>query len=201
MAKKPKPTSKERRRRKQLDEARRLCVVDNHHILFDRCLWDGNCHGELRRDLDLIVAMDRGIHDELHRKVPPIPPLGNNLTMCVIKYYHQLQSSAKRDVVSREGNSVVGIALLKLALDQVVKRSRVTPLEVQQIALMQDNLNAQIEYILRSNELICRRQSHAQEATPLTCPVGQIINANSAHGFGRSVEDDLDEILGAKAFT
>ena len=153
MAKKPKPTSKERRRRKQLEEARQSRVADRHHILFDKCLWDNNGHSELRRDLDMIVTMDRKIHDELHRKVPPIPPLGNSLTMCVTKYYRQLQNSAKREAMGGESNPVIGIALLKMALDMIVKRDKATMLEIRQIELMQDNLDAQVEFILRSNEI------------------------------------------------
>ena len=153
MARKPKPTSKERRRQKRLEEAIRHQLVDHHHILFDKCLWDGLSHRELRRDADMIVLMDRDIHNELHRKVPPVPPLGRSMTMTVSKCYRQLKCSAKRGLVG-EGNPVIGIALLKTALDQVANKAWVTDLELRQIALIQDNLDAQVEYILRSNEII-----------------------------------------------
>ena len=206
MAKKPKPTSKERRRRKQLEEARQSRVADRHHILFDKCLWDNNGHSELRRDLDMIVTMDRKIHDELHRKVPPIPPLGNSLTMCVTKYYRQLQNSAKREAMGGESNPVIGIALLKMALDMIVKRDKATMLEIRQIELMQDNLDAQVEFILRSNEIL-RRWQQDDQCVPLSMCAGGLSACLAAKpvALGGELrqsdpEDDLEVILGKGAF-
>lgn len=206
MAKKPKPTSKERRRRKQLEEARQSRAADRHHILFDKCLWDNNGHSELRRDLDMIVTMDRKIHDELHRKVPPIPPLGNSLTMCVTKYYRQLQNSAKREAMGGESNPVIGIALLKMALDMIVKRGKATMLEIRQIELMQDNLDAQVEFILRSNEIL-RRWQQDDQCAPLSMCAGGLPACLAATPvtLGGELrqsdpEDDLTVILGKGAF-
>ena len=206
LAKKPKPTSKERRRRKQLEEARQSRVADRHHILFDKCLWDNNGHSELRRDLDMIVTMDRKIHDELHRKVPPIPPLGNSLTMCVTKYYRQLQNSAKREAMGGESNPVIGIALLKMALDMIVKRDKATMLEIRQIELMQDNLDAQVEFILRSNEIL-RRWQQDDQCVPLSMCAGGLSACLAATpvALGGELrqsdpEDDLEVILGKGAF-
>ena len=206
LAKKPKPTSKERRRRKQLEEARQSRVADRHHILFDKCLWDNNGHSELRRDLDMIVTMDRKIHDELHRKVPPIPPLGNSLTMCVTKYYRQLQNSAKREAMGGESNPVIGIALLKMALDMIVKRDKATMLEIRQIELMQDNLDAQVEFILRSNEIL-RRWQQDDQCAPLSMCAGGLPACLAATpvAIGGELrqsdpEDDLAVILGKGAF-
>lgn len=202
LAKKPKPTSKERRRqqevRRQQQEARRLRLIDNHHILFDRSLWDVGCHQELRRDLDMIVTMDRRIHDELHRRVPPIPPLGSGLTMRVVSYYRELQCSAKREMMGGENNPVVGIALLKLALDQVVKRGKVTELEVRQIELMEDNLDEQVEFILRSDAWI---KQHYAADVGMTCDAGPTSLVTTDNRCLAEPEEELEDIIGPGAFS
>lgn len=202
LAKKPKPTSKERRRqqevRRQQQEARRLRLIDNHHILFDRSLWDVGCHQELRRDLDMIVTMDRRIHDELHRRVPPIPPLGSGLTMRVVSYYRELQCSAKREMMGGENNPVVGIALLKLALDQVVKRGKVTELEVRQIELMEDNLDEQVEFILRSDAWI--KQRYVADVG-MDCDAGPTSLVTTDNQCLAEPEEELEDIIGPGAFS
>ena len=154
----------------------------------------------------MIVTMDRKIHDELHRKVPPIPPLGNSLTMCVTKYYRQLQNSAKREAMGGESNPVIGIALLKMALDMIVKRDKATTLEIRQIELMQDNLDAQVEFILRSNEILQRWQQDDQ-CVPLSMCAGGLSACLAATpvALGGELrqsdpEDDLAVILGKGAF-
>ena len=146
-----------RTRQKRQAELRPMLQADKHHVLFERHFWTQANYQVLRQDQDLIVLMDRSIHNELHRLVPPVPPPGNNLILRIAKFYFRLQRSDRQKCIDHDSSSVVGIALLNSALDNVVTIGEITPLEVDQIKLIKRNLNAQLELILESEQVLIQR--------------------------------------------
>lgn len=154
---KPKLTSKERRRRKQLNAGE-----DRHHILFEKHFWSQENYAALRNDPLLIVVLDRRVHEILHLGdvVPPVPPLGNNVVQRVSKLYLKLKDSSTRNPNDGDCPGVDGIALLRMALDLVVENSQrsrnrsLSQLEIDLIDNIKDNLMVQSLFILWNDDVV-----------------------------------------------
>lgn len=133
--------------------------ANKHHVLFEKCYWTVGSAVKLREDSDLIVLMDKDTHQDLHRAVPPVPPLGNMTTKHLLEKYQSLKQGCDlpSNVNDFHATPIAGIALLNLALDQLTGWEHITPLEVTQIQLIKDNLQWQPQFIRESDRTLEQR--------------------------------------------
>ena len=120
---------------------------DDHHILFERHFWDQEPYDLLRNDDGLIAShVSRQLHNYIHQVVSPIPPLGKNLTLSLIKRYFFLKEYFEFD-----DSPLTGIPRLNESLTYVANVIEMTDLEYRQIKLMKRNLRMQMDLLYDSN--------------------------------------------------
>ena len=149
--------------KEELMNKNRLLNEDRHHIVFGRVPWEQvviekyegcaiEIGRELRQEESLIVPMDRVAHEELHKIVHPMPPLGPVAVQAVF-----LEYTAR--VKDPSIHPVKAIDQLQMAIEEVP--SKLLTFEEEDIVeLCLDNLDSQIRLI--RNAVNNRRRLYEQ---------------------------------------
>lgn len=127
--------------------------VDRHHLLYQRRFWSTDTYSELRSDWRLIVYMDVSVHEELHAKVSPVPPIGSRLAARLVEHFRNVcDCFESRDKDCFKKSALLGIdalimALIMLSDDDTIK---INQSDYTDITHMMSNLMMQKEYIKKS---------------------------------------------------
>lgn len=86
---------------------------DRHHVLFDRLSWTTRPQARMLRSYPMLIpALDRDVHEALHKECPPVPVLG----------YYAL-SQAQREF-SCKGNTIDSMDALMQTIDRISQNPR-----------------------------------------------------------------------------
>lgn len=109
---------------------------DCHHLLNTARQWNAEPIGKkLRENGSLIFRIDREVHEELHREVPPVPLLGHYALLGTIQRYQPSYDPTK------------DLDALCLAMDKTVRGSRFNPIERELAGLAMEVIQLQKPFI------------------------------------------------------
>lgn len=110
---------------------------NGHHVLFYRNEWEARPDAKaVRRNPFLIPPLERDAHDELHRNVQYVPPLGRHLMALI-----------KRDFLPIKDDYTGSIESLMFEIEDKTKDRRVSELEAGVALLAVHALELQLPFI------------------------------------------------------